>query len=391
MRERPGARLLLALGVATLPVAAAGLAACFPSYGFLGGDGGPAGDGAAGVDGTTGDAATGDGASGDAPGDGPTRDSGVPPGDSSASPDSTGPSDSAAPPLDGGGDSGPLANMATIPAGTYSFNVALDGGTILATATLDYTLAVDRDEVTIGRFDQWVSAGMPLPDAGTSLDPHGAYPSMVWDDASWRSFALSNDYKDPSSAGCGQNNGTVLVTYTTSNLSAHPDYPLNCATWMQAEAYCWFDGQKRLPTDTEWRVIATSEGRQMPYPWGSTLQTDCSYAVTSAATACAFPIGVGSATNGNTLDGVHDIIGSLQEWAWDLQFGSGYTYPVDAGRDYPGPNQGGVSASTNRVYIGDFYSSSDPTLLEDIQPGPTYGDPTNGYPDCGFRCVKSLP
>jgi formylglycine-generating enzyme required for sulfatase activity len=386
-RGAAAAVLLASAGLAAL------LAACFPDYAV--GDAGAEG----GLD------ARADGMSEGATSDGTVVSDGPIGSDSASQPDVTGDTAPGADAADSGawdaGDAwtgfdgsydGPIpTGMALIEGGTFHFQVALASGTIDATATLNYTIAVDQYPVTIGRFGAWVSAGMPLPEAGASLDPGGPYESaMTWDSADWDAYAKSDYYDDAGACGAG---GTppAVVTYTAANLSAHPDYPANCMTWAQALAFCWWDNRKRLPTDTEWRVVATSEGTRMPYPWGAATPASCSQITANFGTPtnCGFPIPVGSAASGVTRDGVYDIVGSVSEWLWDFAPTNPYSYPSTPPTNYAGPPDS--NANDTRVYIGAEWYATDPAFARSIQPGPDYGTPTEGFDGNGFRCAQTRP
>lgn len=369
MRSR-GARVLLSAAVVAASLAAA-IAACFPDYAVgLAADSGAdgAGDDASLVDHTT---------SGD---DGPAGD-----GDAGTTATDSGSS--------GGDSAADLDGMAVIAPSTFhfqatDFDMSTDASTVVdASATLDYKLAIDKYEVTVARFQKWVQAKMPVPADNTPLDPN--YPTMVWD-PSWTALAQDLDYADAGT--CNLEGNSVQPTYllVDGGDGGDPNFPMNCVNWMQALAFCWWDGHKRLPTDTEWRIVATSEGRELDYPWGNATP-DCAHTMSSDSPypgpqACNFPVPVGTADAGATRDGVYDIVGSLSEWLWDyLGTGSAYVYPANAGTDYAGPD---AASAQHQWFGGDF--TTYPTTMTSIQPGATYGDPQFGYASNGWRCAKSL-
>lgn len=372
-------------GAAALACGAAAADACFPDYQV-----GSSGDG--GQDSTTADASEGstaDGTSGDedtgSVDSHPSAESGG--GDGGPEGDAH-PTDSPAPP----DDAGPLTNVSYIEAGTFYFQVYTSGGALVdATARTDYTLAIDVDEVTVGRFQGWLDAGMQIPAGNTALDPSSRYPAMNWDGA-WDTAAKDTGYGNPALCNTpgtkGADGGDQLPTFD----DADPSLPMSCVTWEQALAFCWWDKRKRLPTDTEWRIVATSEGRRSPYPWGSSAPSSCKFAIynNDGVTFCNFPQAAGSTTQGATLDGVHDIVGSLNEWLWDVQAGNAYAYPPDAGTDYPGPALPS-GQNNSRLYVGGDYTVG-PTdrLMQVLQAGPTSSSPEEHFNATGWRCAKSL-
>ena len=94
----------------------------------------------------------------------------------------------------------------------------------------------------------------------------------------------------------------------------HPSRPVTYVDWNQATAYCEWAGV-RLLTDAEWSRAAYGEGRS--YPWGTQDPrpdlANCSDAGIGA------PTPVGLFPNGNTPEGVADMIGNVWEWVEDRQ------------------------------------------------------------------------
>jgi formylglycine-generating enzyme required for sulfatase activity len=203
---------------------------------------------------------------------------------------------------------------------------------------------------------------------------------MVWD-SSWSTQNVAWDVP-PDAGQCNGPNGIGSTLFYKDS-----DLPMNCVSWPQALAYCWWKEQARLPTDTEWRVVATSEGRQRTYPWG-TQAPDCTNAIFDGPTHwCGFPVPVMTAS-AQTADKVFDIVGSVSEWLWDVSpQGDEYVYPADAGTDYPGPP---TYQNPGRQWIGGAYWQHE-DALSPIQPGATFSEPAETFDDQGWRCAKSLP
>ncbi len=168
-------------------------------------------------------------------------------------------------------------------------------------------------------------------------------------------------------------------------------YPVSCVNWFQALAYCVWKG-KRLPTDTEWRVAATSGGAHQPYPWGTTAPTTCAFVTgnVGSGTNCGFPVAAASAASGGTTTTpqIFDLVGSLDEWMWDFIYPNGYTYPA-AAKNFSGPAQT-TQSDVQRQYFGGCYYDDDGMLLQNWQPGATAAGGDQGYDNTGFRCAKTL-
>lgn len=86
------------------------------------------------------------------------------------------------------------------------------------------------------------------------------------------------------------------------------DHPVNCVSAEQAQAYCGWLG-KRLPSDAEWSWAAT--GARKGHPWGE--------AAPDATRACmqrgeAGTCAVGGRPAGGSPEGIHDLIGNVEEW-----------------------------------------------------------------------------
>mgnify|MGYP002640998470 CR=1 FL=1 len=103
---------------------------------------------------------------------------------------------------------------------------------------------------------------------------------------------------------------------------SHLDHPQGCVTWEAAETFCKWSGA-RLPTESEWLLEATNK-HTLGWPWGNTKPT-CDYgicAVCIPGTKACFREGCGSGTSwpvcsrplGNSVSGLCDMYGNLQEW-----------------------------------------------------------------------------
>ncbi|MDB4997133.1 MAG: hypothetical protein JWM74_4565, partial [Myxococcaceae bacterium] len=264
-------------------------------------------------------------------------------------------------------------------------------------ATLTHSFAIDRYEVTVSRFHKYTDANRPLPcGAGgqtCSLDVGGPYQTAMqwrptWDALRGTTATFTGCLQGPQSYGSS--------TYTIDG--GANEFPMTCVNWFDAAAFCAFEG-KRLPTEIEWEYAVTSRGTEPYFPWFNSDDVpvpDCAHAIVDIGSlspnggGCQFPRVVGSAPSGASVQGVHDLPGSVFEWVWDR--GAPSVFPVDAGSDYSGPAQyDDAGSSASRVRRGGAFNS-DPTdgvtrnsgRRADFPASPTYND-------MGFRCAKSLP
>jgi sulfatase modifying factor 1 len=257
------------------------------------------------------------------------------------------------------------AGMTTCPAGTGSesccTSLEVTGGSYFRTYTSGADggpvgeadpatvsgFRLDKYEVTVGRFRQFVNAVYPnRPDGGGGWLPTAA---------SGRHTHL-NGGQGLVNAGAPTDAGTVYeigwmeaddsnIAPTTANLTtsctpptwtstagtnATESLPINCVNWWEAYAFCIWDGGF-LPSEAEYEYAAAGGSQMLEYPWGSTAPgtacpgTGCSYAIYN----CDYPSGsgsctsvaniapVGSAPMGAGYWGQQDIAGNMGVWVLD--------------------------------------------------------------------------
>jgi len=196
---------------------------------------------------------------------------------------------------------------------------------------------VDRNEVTVGLYQQCVDAGVcQAPAEGQNCN--------------WQ-------------------------------VGGREDHPVNCVSWYDAQAFCqWSD--KRLPTEAEWEKAARGiDGRL--FPWGLDLP-DCDRAVTGwGSLGCGeggtWP--VGSLPAGDSPYGARDMIGNVWEWVADA-------YEVDYYHRAPLENPVNMAQAPYRVLRGNSWYYSYPTMVSRVSNRYRF-KPARWYPYIGFRCVKS--
>ena len=174
---------------------------------------------------------------------------------------------------------------------------------------------------------------------------------------------------DSSAANCNQ------------GLVERAQHPINCASWLQAEAYCGWAG-KRLPSEAEWAKAARgTDGRS--FPWGQATPT-CFRAVMSdgtmagCGTGATMPVGSKSPA-GDSPYGATDMCGNV--WDWTADWYADDFDPTDL--DNPqGPAAGIRNTKVQRG--GDYVSRGLPFLAITYRIEDPLDSVSHVY---GFRCA----
>jgi formylglycine-generating enzyme required for sulfatase activity len=259
------------------------------------------------------------------------------------------------------------------------------GGTSGTTSATIATFALDKYEVTVGRFRKFVAAyaGPPPANAGANaLIANSGWQSPAWD-SSIAASASELTSELTMALQCGK-------TYQTWNASGTNDgLPMNCVDWYEAFAFCAWDGG-RLPTEAEWEFAASDGVNEYTYPWGNTPVPDNAQDST-AAYANYYDLGdgsvagslsfadilkVGSKPSGVGKFGQMDLAGSMWEWVldWDA------VYPSTCN------NCANLTPATGRVFRGGGWLN-DATFLTAQNRSLSY--PDSHFDDLGFRCSRT--
>lgn len=255
-------------------------------------------------------------------------------------------------------------------------------GTSMAIPATIADFALDKYEVTVGRFRQFVNAYAGHPPNGAGAHP--LIPGSGWQSPAWDDQIAPDKDALVAAVQCD-------ATYQTwGTQSANDTLPMNCVDWYEAFAFCAWDGG-RLPTKAEWEYAAVGGGEQRTYPWGNmplptgAQDSTAAYAVFgclgdgSIANDCAFAdiLQVGSRPSGAGKYGQLDMAGSMVEFAFDGD------YPTGPSCD----NCASISAPFGRFFQGGAYESDAASL-----PGVSRAA-TGAYyhrPYQGIRCARSL-
>lgn len=173
--------------------------------------------------------------------------------------------------------------------------------------------ALDKYEVTLGRFRQFVAAydswRQSHPSQLEGANPNAEYTG--WGE-SWEPAMTDL----PTTAAELVTQLKCVPPYFTwrDTVGASDRLAINCVTWFEAFAFCIWDGG-RLPTEAEWEYAATGGPLNRLYPWGGT-PPDLSLANYSASNS-PMSLEVGSKPNGAGYYGHRDLAGSMWELVFD--------------------------------------------------------------------------
>jgi len=261
-------------------------------------------------------------------------------------------------------------------------------------------LRIDKYNVTVGRFRQFVAAwnGGYTPPGGSGIHTHlngGLGLANVGAGGGFETgwVTTNNSNIAPTSANfvaaCSQYSTWTNTPGTQETL------PINCVNWWESYAFCIWDGGF-LPSEAEWEYAAAGGSQQLEYPWGSPASSSTTDPGTTnqfAIYGCFFPLGsdgnctgaaniapVGSSPSGAGVWSQLDLAGDVAQWTLDADTGGGY---VDPCTDCALLS---AIASSNRIFRGgDFHdgvSFMDP-------PARLSFPPVSRNDAIGFRCART--
>jgi formylglycine-generating enzyme len=274
--------------------------------------------------------------------------------------------------------------------GTYYRTYTNDGSgpTALADPAGVSGFRLDKYEVTVGRFRQFVAAWNGgsgwTPPAGSGKHTHlnggqglanSGSPGTY--EAGWIAADDGNVAPTDANLACGEPNQTW-----TPSVEGNEHLPINCVNWQESYAFCIWDGGF-LPSESEWEYAAAGGSEQREYPWGS---NPPGIANDFAIYNCSFTTGglcgpapVGSATLGAGAWGQLDVAGNVLHW--DLDWYATYVDPCT--------DCAFVTTSPYRVPRGAGFDTSAATLPSSFRNTFMATPPSARAVDLGFRCART--
>jgi formylglycine-generating enzyme required for sulfatase activity len=247
--------------------------------------------------------------------------------------------------------SGGTFAMGRSESGTDAF-AAGDGNEVPEHAVFVTTFALDKYEVTVGRFRKFVEQydGSPPP------QDRGAHPSITgsgWQE-SW------NDQLPGSNADLRTLMQTHRGTACTWTEQAGPNEcrPINCIKWYLAFAFCLWDGG-RLPTEAEWEYAAAGGTSNRLFPWGEDDPSNeravyqCTAAGSLACEPDDLPVIGRTRPLGDGNYGHSDLAGSVAEYTRDQYSNDFYQFFTATGSNIANLETDTI-ATASPVKGGDF-------------------------------------
>ncbi len=236
----------------------------------------------------------------------------------------------------GGSETESCCTSLQVPGGTFYRNCSGPDCAQTASQATVSGLLIDKYEITVGRFRQFVTAAASgwLPATGSGKHAHvnggrgvvessgatGAPYETGWDTA-WNTKLATTMAGWSANLSCNE-----LATWTASP-AANENRPINCADWYEVYAFCIWD-EGFLPSDAEWNYTASGGGEQRFFPWSTpagSQDIDCTFAnYGGGANGLAGYCSVGGTNRvgsespkGDGKWGHSDLGGNVWEWVLD--------------------------------------------------------------------------
>ncbi|MFN3215782.1 MAG: selenoneine synthase SenA [Acidimicrobiales bacterium] len=212
---------------------------------------------------------------------------------------------------------GPYAvgSHAAPPAEPISRDRPVDGGAYVIGASRTQPFVMDNEKwahpVELADFSMAV-APVTVAEYAAFVDDGAYRDDRLWhpDGLAWRS---SEAVDAPAYWRRGADGWERRIGTGWHPVAAHGDHPMVHVSWWEADAYCTWSG-RRLPTEAEWEVAATTGAdgeRRTWFPWGER-DPRPGEAALDGATAGTVP--VGAFADGDGPWGHRQLIGNVWEW-----------------------------------------------------------------------------
>ncbi len=274
--------------------------------------------------------------------------------------------------------------------GTYNRTFVSDAGvpTGQADPATVGDFKLDKYEVTVGRFRQFVAAWNGgagyTPPAGSGKHTHlnggnGLNATAGGNEPGWSIADNANIAPTAANLACD----ATFATWTVSP-GANEKRPINCETWYELAAFCIWDGGF-LPSEAEWELAAVGGSEQRQYPWGPTAPGtanqyaiyNCDFPSSSGTCSNAANIApVGTPTAGAGKFGQLDLAGNAYEWNLDW-FKTPYVSCT---------NCVNATASTGHLIRGGAFEYPEPNFRPSSRGSQ---GPTTRVFDLGGRCART--
>ncbi len=288
----------------------------------------------------------------------------------------------------------------------YRIDPLVDAGPVrLAFPATLSTFRLDKYDVTVGRFRQFVEAwssgwvpppgsgkhthlngGQGLVDVGASTSSGPVY-ELGWAAADDSNVAPTNGNLACVEAMYESAPGTSRNATWTPLAAERENLPINCVNWWESYAFCVWDGGF-LPSEAEAEYATVGGSQELRWPWGATdpgmtnqyaIYADghgnCYYPDDRPCSGVVNIAPVGSATLGVGAWGQLDLTGEIVQWNLDWLVG------------YSG------SCNDCAAVTGSLYRTLEGTSFNDTTTNPIIdgaGRPPDARDDRqGFRCARA--
>jgi formylglycine-generating enzyme required for sulfatase activity len=183
--------------------------------------------------------------------------------------------------------------------------------------------ALDKYEVTVGRFRKFVSDYNTWRKAGNPVTDAGANPNVTEPTGWGHGWSTSTKDLPADSPALIAALKCDAINQTWTDEAGNNDlFPINCVNWYMAFAFCIWDGG-RLPTEAEWEYAAAGGAQNRRYPWGP--EAPWGKRANYSASGNSPFVSVGSnGASGAGFYGHQDLAGSMWEWVFDAYSESYY-------------------------------------------------------------------